>query len=218
MAFTDDLADLVLAHGGSLKAEHGTGRMIERLHFRRQYGDELYDVMWQLKRLCDPRGVLKTRAWCCPRIRSCTCATSSTPRPSSPRWTAAWSAGYCEPVCPSKDLTTTPRQRIVLRREIEKAREAGDLALVAAIEADYDYDAVQTCAVDGMCQTACPVLINTGDLVRRCRADRASKRVQALWVPRRSTGTRAPKERRCTWRGQDRPRHWRPERAGWRGR
>ena len=26
--------------------------------------------------------------------------------------------GYCEPVCPSKDLTTTPRQRIVLRREM----------------------------------------------------------------------------------------------------
>ena len=39
--------------------------------------------------------------------------------------------GYCEPVCPSKDLTTTPRQRIVLRREIVRAREAGDEALAA---------------------------------------------------------------------------------------
>ena len=29
--------------------------------------------------------------------------------------------GYCEPVCPSKDLTTTPRQRIVLRREMQRA-------------------------------------------------------------------------------------------------
>jgi ferredoxin len=26
--------------------------------------------------------------------------------------------GYCEPVCPSRNLTTTPRQRIVLRREM----------------------------------------------------------------------------------------------------
>ena len=31
--------------------------------------------------------------------------------------------GYCEPVCPSRDLTTTPRQRIALRREMALARE-----------------------------------------------------------------------------------------------
>ena len=43
--------------------------------------------------------------------------------------------GYCEPVCPSRDLTTTPRQRIVLRREMARAREAGDTALVAELRA-----------------------------------------------------------------------------------
>ena len=179
VAFTDDLADLVLAHGGSLKAEHGTGRMMAP-YVRRQYGDELYDVMWQLKRLCDPRGVLNPGVVLSedPQLHLRNLKHAPTVEPEVDRCVEC---GYCEPVCPSKDLTTTPRQRIVLRREIEKAREAGDLALVAAIEADYDYDAVQTCAVDGMCQTACPVLINTGDLVRRLRADRASKPVQALW-------------------------------------
>ena len=40
-------------------------------------------------------------------------------------------------------------------------------ALVEALEKDYDYESVQTCAADGMCQTACPVDINTGDLVKR---------------------------------------------------
>ena len=34
--------------------------------------------------------------------------------------------GYCEPVCPSKDLTLTPRKRIVLRRELAKAQQAGN--------------------------------------------------------------------------------------------
>ena len=31
--------------------------------------------------------------------------------------------GYCEPVCPSRDLTLTPRQRIVLRREMERGQK-----------------------------------------------------------------------------------------------
>lgn len=65
----------------------------------------------------------------------------------------------------------TPRQRIVVRRELEDARARGDHDLVASLEADYDYDALETCAADGMCATACPVLINTGDLVKRLRAE-----------------------------------------------
>ena len=36
---------------------------------------------------------------------------------------------------------------------------------------EQEYEVVDTCAVDGMCQTACPVLINTGDLVRRLRSE-----------------------------------------------
>ena len=83
--------------------------------------------------------------------------------------------GYCEPVCPSRDLTTTPRQRIVLRREMQRAEAGGDVALLAQLQQEYEYDAIDTCAVDGMCQTACPVLINTGDLMKRLRADNAGK-------------------------------------------
>ena len=53
--FTDDMVDLVLAQDGTLKAEHGTGRIITPF-VRRQYGDELYEVMRELKALCDPTG------------------------------------------------------------------------------------------------------------------------------------------------------------------
>ena len=48
--------------------------------------------------------------------------------------------------------------------------------------ADYDYDGVQTCAVDGMCQTACPVLINTGDLVKRLRRDAQPVALATAWT------------------------------------
>ena len=53
----DDLVELVLGQGGSLKAEHGTGRIMAPF-VRRQYGDELTDMMWSIKRLFDPAGIL----------------------------------------------------------------------------------------------------------------------------------------------------------------
>ena len=52
--FTEDMVELILDQGGSLKAEHGTGRMMAPF-VRRQYGDELYAAMQEIKRLCDPR-------------------------------------------------------------------------------------------------------------------------------------------------------------------
>ena len=50
-------SQLILDQGGSLKAEHGTGRMMAPF-VRRQYGDELYAAMQEIKRLCDPGNVL----------------------------------------------------------------------------------------------------------------------------------------------------------------
>ena len=178
-AFTDDMVDLVLGNGGSLKAEHGTGRIMAPF-VRRQYGDELYAVMREVKELIDPRGLLNPGA-----------VLSEDPtsylrdlKPSyqvEPEVDRCVECGYCEPVCPSRDLTLTPRQRIVLRREMQAARARGDEALAQELERDYAYAGEQTCAVDGMCATACPVLINTGDLVRRLRRESAPRPAQVVW-------------------------------------
>ncbi len=177
--FTDDMIELVLGHGGSLKAEHGTGRMMAPF-VRRQYGDELYAVMCEIKALCDPRGVLNPGVVISEdptghlrHLKSAPAVEEEVDR--------CVECGFCEPVCPSRDLTTTPRQRIVLRREIQRARDAGDAALLAELERDFRYDGVDTCAVDGMCQTACPVLINTGDLVKRLRAEQAGPLAKRGW-------------------------------------
>ena len=89
--------------------------------------------------------------------------------------------GYCEPACPSKNLTLTPRQRIVIRREMQRATNNGDLKTVVELKKDYGYESLDTCAVDGMCGTACPVLINTGDLVRRLRSEEMGIAQKAGW-------------------------------------
>ncbi|MEJ5225990.1 MAG: (Fe-S)-binding protein, partial [Anaerolineales bacterium] len=44
------------------------------------------------------------------------------------------------------------------------------------------YDGLDTCAVDGLCATACPVGINTGDLVKHLRAGQAKGARAADWV------------------------------------
>ncbi|MGO2745068.1 FAD-binding and (Fe-S)-binding domain-containing protein [Microbacterium sp.] len=177
--FTDDLVELVLGHGGSLKAEHGTGRIMAPF-VRRQYGDVLTDMMWDIKHLFDPAGILNPGVVLSEDAESYLHDLKRVPTVES-EVDRCVECGYCEPTCPSKDITLTPRQRIVLRRDMAWAEEQGDVELLRDLRADYDYEGVQTCAVDGMCGVACPVDINTGDLVRRLRAEEASKVEDGLW-------------------------------------
>ena len=79
--------------------------------------------------------------------------------------------GYCEVKCPSKDITTTPRQRIAVQREISRLRAAGNNGgLLRVLENSYNYLGEQTCATDGLCATACPIAIDTGRLTKYLRS------------------------------------------------
>lgn len=177
--FTEEMVDLVLSNGGTLKAEHGTGRIMAPF-VRRQYGEQLYQFMRDVKSLFDPEGILN------PGILLNDDPTFhlshlKTAPPVEKEVDRCVECGYCEPVCPSKDITLTPRQRIVLRREIARAELLGQSQLKAQLEKEYEYDGIDTCAVDGMCQTACPVLIDTGELVKRLRSESRSRVEQTAW-------------------------------------
>lgn len=171
-SFTEDLVSLVLDAGGTLKAEHGTGRIMAPF-VERQFGAELYAVMLEVKKLCDPHDVMNPGVLLTDAPDSHLKNLKLTPDVES-EVDRCVECGYCEPVCPSKDLTLTPRQRIVVRRARAAAQASGDTALDETLAKAEQYASVETCAADGMCQTACPVLINTGDLVRRLREESAS--------------------------------------------
>jgi D-lactate dehydrogenase len=198
-AFITDMIELIVEkYDGSLKAEHGTGRNMAPF-VEREWGAKATELMWRIKALCDPDGVLNPGV-VLNRDPGIHLKDLQTTPPIEDEATTCVECGFCEPVCPSRWLTTTPRQRIVLRREM--ARQPAGSPVTAALLAEYEYDSLQTCAADGSCKLVCPVGIDTGKMVKEFRARehgprsaKAAERVAARWaaVERISRlGLRAP--------------------------
>jgi len=172
--FIDDVVELVVErYDGALKAEHGTGRNMAPF-VENEWGQDGYEIMKRLKELADPENLLNPGVIINPDPKSH--LANLKPLPSvEEEVDKCIECGYCESKCPSRDLTTTPRQRIVVRREMARLQNSGqESELLAALEADFPYDVLDTCAVDGLCATACPVSINTGQLTKRLRTVRHS--------------------------------------------
>jgi D-lactate dehydrogenase len=176
-AFMGGLVELIVdKYDGSLKAEHGTGVNMAP-YVEREWGEKATELMWRLKRLADPDGVLSPDVLLSrdPGVHLRDLKTT----PAIEDWggaTTCVECGFCEPVCPSRNLTTTPRQRIVLRREM--ARQPEGSPVQRALLAEYDYDALATCATDGSCQIACPLGIDTGRMVKELRTAQHGERAE----------------------------------------
>jgi D-lactate dehydrogenase len=178
-AFMQDVAQLVAVEfGGSLKAEHGTGRNMAPF-VELEWGHDAYQLMWRLKRLLDPEGILNPDVVLSedPQIH----LKHLKPMPAADEIVdKCIECGFCEPVCPSNGLTLTPRQRIVVWREIQARNHNG--VDNEALKADYAYRGVDTCAATGLCAQRCPVGINTGELVRKLRSIDATHGKTADWI------------------------------------
>lgn len=160
-------------YDGGLKGEHGTGRAVSPF-LEAEWGANGYALMKDIKTLFDPDNLLNPGVIINPDPRSHVTHIKDIPQVED-EVDKCIECGLCEPHCPSRRLTLTPRQRIVVRREIARQKESGsDPALLASLLEDYKYEGEETCAVDGLCATACPVGINTGDLTKHLRADLVS--------------------------------------------
>lgn len=178
-AFMDDVAHLVAVEfGGSLKAEHGTGRNMAPF-VELEWGEDAYQLMWSLKRLLDPNGILNPDVVLSqdPQIH----LKNLKPLPAADEIVdKCIECGFCEPVCPSKGLTLSPRQRIVMWRDIQAKKRAG--IDTRELERDYQYQGIDTCAATGLCAQRCPVGINTGELVKKLRGQAAQHVKTADWL------------------------------------
>lgn len=178
-AFMDDVTQLVAVEfGGSLKAEHGTGRNMAPF-VELEWGSDAYQLMWQLKRLLDPNGILNPDVVLStdPLIH----LKHLKPLPAADEIVdKCIECGFCEPVCPSNGLTLSPRQRIVIWRDIQAKKRSG--IDTTDLERDYHYQGIDTCAATGLCAQRCPVGINTGELVKKLRSREATHGKTADWL------------------------------------
>jgi len=163
-ALMEDVTRLVAVRfSGSLKAEHGTGRNMAPF-VELEWGTRAYELMRRIKAIFDPKGVLNPGVVICddPGIH----LRDLKQLPSvNPVIDKCIECGFCEPVCPSRALSLTPRQRIAATRAM-----AGREGETGPFAASYAYQAVETCAGDGLCARNCPVGIDTGEMMRLQRA------------------------------------------------
>jgi len=183
--FMDEVVELVVKkYDGALKAEHGTGRNMAPF-VETEWGADAYRIMKKIKMAVDPELLLNPGVIINDDKRAHLVNIKPLP-PVEEEVDKCIECGFCEHKCPSRNLTTTPRRRIVIRRELVKFKAAKDAANYKLLLKQYEYDGMDTCAVDGLCATACPVDINTGDLIKRLRRENHSQFSNrlALWTAR----------------------------------
>ena len=157
-------------YGGSLKAEHGTGRNMAPF-VRREWGDAAYALMKDVKALFDPSGILNPGVIFNEDEASYVHNLKPLPK-LDPIVDRCIECGFCEVKCVAHGYALSSRQRIVVQREVTRLKALGDPS--AQREADklareFRLIGRDLCAGDGLCSTACPVGINTGELIHAIR-------------------------------------------------
>ena len=174
-----DIAVLVLdKYKGSLKAEHGTGRQIAPF-IADEWGQEAFEIMKDLKALLDPYQLLNPGV-IINKDKDCHIKNLKTLPVVEEEVDKCIECGYCEHRCPSREFTMTPRRRIVVRRALQRLAKEKDTATYNQLLKEYQFDGLDTCAVDGLCALECPVDINTGELVKRLRRENHSNNANAM--------------------------------------
>jgi len=169
-------------YDGSLKGEHGTGRNMAPF-VEMEWGRQAYSYMVRLKKAFDPENLLNPGVVINdnPNVY----LENLKPMPAvNEIIDRCIECGFCESICPSRNITATPRQRIALQRHMARIKHSHDDELMKKFWEHYTYFGEQTCAADGLCATVCPVSIDTGRFTKELRGKRASPRAHkiAQWV------------------------------------
>ena len=188
-----ELANLVVNRfNGSLKAEHGTGRNMAPF-VEKEWGTAAYEIMKRIKTIFDPNNKINPDVLINPDPKAH--LKNLKPMPESHAIVdKCMECGFCEPHCVSEGLTLSPRQRIVIAREISRLETSNDdPSRLADIRKDVSYQLDETCATDGLCALACPVNIDTGKFVKTWRANHlnATDKKVAAYIGSHMAGTTA---------------------------
>jgi len=180
-----EVSDMVVKkYDGSLKAEHGTGRNMAPF-VEMEWGKEAYALMKQIKLLFDPGNILNPGVILNDDSKIHLRNLKPLP-PANEIIDRCTECGFCEPGCVSSGLTLSPRQRIVVHRELTSLRKNGNQPhIAAALAKSFKYDGDDTCATDGLCAASCPAGIDTGKLVKHLRSESVTGKKGAIKIAER---------------------------------
>ena len=162
-----EMSERVSGFGGSLKAEHGTGRMVAPF-IEMEWGKKAYEINRRIKAIFDPERILNPDVIITDdpdvykKNLKAQCAIDDA-------FTICMECGFCEKHCPSRNLTLTPRQRIALLRETKRLENEGNFTLASELRKGYEYFGVDTCAACSMCKGLCPLSIDTAQIALSMR-------------------------------------------------
>ena len=162
-----EMSERVSGFGGSLKAEHGTGRMVAPF-VEMEWGKKAYEINRRIKAIFDPTRILNPDVIITDdpdvykKNLKAQCAIDDA-------FTICMECGFCEKHCPSRNLTLTPRQRIALLRETKRLENEGNFTLASELRKGYEYFGVDTCAACSMCKGLCPLSIDTAQIALSMR-------------------------------------------------
>ncbi len=167
-AFMEDLARFVASFQGSIKAEHGTGRMVAPF-VEIEWGEKAYRINQQIKAIFDSKNLINPDVMLSNdkeiHLKNLKPAGSNL---IEDYLDACMECGFCEKICPSKNLSLTPRQRIAVYREIKRLESKKCNSLekqeLDSLKQGYQYFGVETCATCSMCATLCPLEIDTATI------------------------------------------------------
>lgn len=180
----NDMTQLVVAHGGSLKAEHGTGRNMAPF-VEQEWGTQAYQLMRRIKEILDPKGLLNPGVIINDDKQAHIKDLKALPI-THPVVDQCMECGFCEPVCPTTQLSLTPRQRIAMARQRERIANSADTPehqkqLKHNAEL-FKTLAVDSCATTSMCRTKCPVGIDTGEYILEQKQQTPSLTAQLMKI------------------------------------
>ena len=169
--FMDEVVEMVVTkYDGSLKAEHGTGRNMAPF-VEKEWGTAAFQLMKEIKILFDPDNLLNPGVIINEDAEAHIKNLKSLPATHEVA-DKCIECGFCESVCPSRNLSFTPRQRIAGRREISrKLSEESSAPGLKRFVKSYRYPGMDSCAADGLCATKCPIGIDTGKMVKALRKE-----------------------------------------------
>ncbi len=162
-----EMSERVSGFGGSLKAEHGTGRMVAPF-IEMEWGRKAYEINRRIKAIFDPERILNPDVIITDdpdvykKNLKAQCVIDDA-------FTICMECGFCEKHCPSRNLTLTPRQRIALLRETKRLENEGNFTLASELRKGYEYFGVDTCAACSMCKGLCPLSIDTAQIALSMR-------------------------------------------------